>query len=154
MNREGGQLLGRIEVESRICWGLRTIGLSSTAIFFGARFFKNRNRDGDCTVFFLWVFWWFLPHQTHEFLVGRHLLTLKNWHCVRGGPVENVAHWLTILCDFTTEYASIHFEKWKIVLAFSNKQNPIWNIEQKRSQLPVRYICENNVVIINTSTKY
>ena len=32
-------------LENLICRGLHSMGLNSTAIFFGARFFKNRNRE-------------------------------------------------------------------------------------------------------------
>ena len=44
---------GRGRIESLIWRGLRSVDLSSTAIFFGAFFFKNRNKDVDCTGGFL-----------------------------------------------------------------------------------------------------
>ena len=44
----------RGRIGNLICPGLRTIGLSSTAIFLGgALFFRKRNKDGDCTAGFL-----------------------------------------------------------------------------------------------------
>ena len=154
--REGNS--DNFALENLICRGLRCTGLKSTgdaskvwfvgacALLYGSQiyrhlfrcsFLKNRNREGDCTEGFLWLFWWFL--KAPAFL-----------QCFPqpGSKQTNSLTGIYLLSKTTTLYLERSIKYWSSLTNNTPRYLHLWISNQERENMLQKRI-ENGCCITN-----